>query len=185
MFSLIVPKIISNIDGIEDFSSIEEIFENFGNALTGDKTSTKRPSLESISITNNNDTSTSNSNGNISSNTGSSTDKILQGDFSEISGTYIDVFGSLETLILDKNGKVTISGRVVTNNLSSIQKQSDGSYSCSISGGEIIIYPVGVKSSQGNSNKVRIDVLENGGALCFQKQWYQKKLQIVEQIVSW
>ena len=170
LFSLIVPKIISNIDGIEDFSSIEEIFENFGNALTGDKTSTKRPSLESISITNNNDTSTSNSNGNISSNTGSSTDKILQGDFSEISGTYIDVFGSLETLILDKNGKVTISGRVVTNNLSSIQKQSDGSYSCSISGGEIIIYPVGVKSSQGNSNKVRIDVLENGGALCFQKQ---------------
>ena len=170
LFSLIVPKIISNIDGIEDFSSIEEIFENFGNALTGDKTSTKRPSLESISITNNNDTSTSNSNGNISSNTGSSTDKILQGDFSEISGTYIDVFGSSETLILDKNGKVTISGRVVTNNLSSIQKQSDGSYSCSISGGEIIIYPVGVKSSQGNSNKVRIDVLENGGALCFQKQ---------------
>ena len=170
LFSLIVPKIISNIDGIEDFSSIEEIFENFGNALTGDKTSTKRPSLESISITNNNDTSTSNSNGNISSNTGSSTDKILQGDFSEISGTYIDVFGSSETLILDKNGKVTISGRVVTNNLSSIKKQSDGSYSCFISGGEFIIYPVGVKSSQGNSNKVRIDVLENGGALCFQKQ---------------
>ena len=170
LFSLIVPKIISNIDGIEDFSSIEEIFENFGNALTGDKTSTKRPSLESISITNNNDTSTSNDNGNISSNTGGSTDKILQGDFSEISGTYIDVFGSSETLILDKNGKVTISGKVVTNNLSSIKKQSDGSYSCFISGGEFIIYPVGVKSSQGNSNKVRIDVLENGGALCFQKQ---------------
>ena len=170
LFSLIVPKIISNIDGIEDFSSIEEIFENFGNALTGDKTSTKRPSLESISITNNNDTSTSNDNGNISSNTGGSTDKILQGDFSEISGTYIDVFGSSETLILDKNGKVTISGRVVTNDISSMKKQSDGSYSCSISGGYITIYPVGVKSSQGNSNKVRIDVIENGGALCFQEQ---------------
>ena len=168
LFSLIVPKIISNIDGFEDFS-IKEMLENFGNTLTGDKTSTKRPSLESISITNN-DTSTSNVNDNISSNTGSSTDKILQGDFSEISGTYIDVFGSSETLTLDKNGKVIISGRVVTNSLSSIKKQSDGSYSCSISGGEIIIYPVGVKSSQGNSNKVRIDVLENGGALCFQKK---------------
>ena len=169
LFSLIVPKIISNITGIEDFS-IEEMLENFGNDLTGDKTSKKRPSLESISITNNNDTSTSNSNGNISSNTRSSTDKILQGEFSEISGTYIDVFGSSETLILDKNGKVTISGRVVTNNLSSIKKQNNGSYSYSISGGDIIIYPVGVKSSQGNSNKIRIDVVENGGALCFQKK---------------
>ena len=176
LFSLIVPKLIttiSNMDEIENFN-LEKMFENFGNALTGDKTSTKRPSLESISTTYNKDTSTSNSNGNISSNTGSSalssTDKILQGDFSEISGTYIDVFGSSETLILDKNGKVTISGRVVTNDISSMKKQSDGSYSCSISGGYITIYPVGVKSSQGNSNKVRIDVIENGGALCFQEQ---------------
>lgn len=173
LFSLIVPKIISNIDGIEDFS-IEKIFENFGGALTGDKTSTKRPSLESISTTNNKDTSISNSNGNISSNTGSSTlsstDKILQGDFSEFSGTYIDVFGGSSTLTIDKNGKVTTSGRVVTNNLSSLKKQSDGSYSCSIPGGNITIYPVGVKSSQGNSNKVRIEVIEYGGALCFQKK---------------
>ena len=176
LFSLIAPKLIttiSNMDEIENFN-LEKMFENFGNALTGDKTSTKRPSLESISTTYNKDTSTSNSNGNISSNTGSSalssTDKILQGDFSEISGTYIDVFGSSETLILDKNGKVTISGRVVTNDISSMKKQSDGSYSCSISGGYITIYPVGVKSSQGNSNKVRIDVIENGGALCFQEQ---------------
>lgn len=173
LFSLIVSKIISNIDGIEDFS-IEKIFENFGGALTGDKTSTKRPSLESISTTNNKDTSISNSNGNISSNTGSSTlsstDKILQGDFSEFSGTYIDVFGGSSTLTIDKNGKVTTSGRVVTNNLSSLKKQSDGSYSCSIPGGNITIYPVGVKSSQGNSNKVRIEVIEYGGALCFQKK---------------
>ena len=113
-------------------------------------------------------------NSSTSSNTGSSTststDKTLEGDFSEFVGTYIDVFESSETLIIDNNGKVTISGRVVTNNLSSIKKQSDGSYSCSISGGKITIYPVGVKSSQGNSNKVRIDVVENGGALCFQEK---------------
>ena len=158
LFSLIVPKIISNIDGIEDFN-IEEMFENFENDLTGDETSTKMPSIELV-----------NPDSNSSKSTLSSTDKILQGDFSEFLGTYIDVFGSSETLTLDKNGKVTISGRVVTNNLSSIKKQSDGSYSCSISGGEIIIYPVGVKSSQGNSNKVTIDVLENGGALCFQEK---------------
>ena len=172
LFSLIVPKLITairNMDKIENFN-LEEMFENFGNALTGDKTSTKIPSLESISTTNNKDTSTSNSNGNISSNTGSSADKILRGDFSEFAGTYVDVFGSSETLTLDKNGKVTISGRVVTNNLSSIKKQSNGSYSCPISGGEITIYPVGVKSSQGNTNKVIIDVIENGGALCFQEK---------------
>ena len=88
----------------------------------------------------------------------------------EFVGTYIDVFGSSDILTIDNNGKVTISGRVVTNNLSSIIKQSDGSYSCHISGGEIIIYPVGVKSSQGNSNKVRINVLEYGGALCFEEE---------------
>lgn len=173
LFSLIVPKIISNIDGTGDFN-IEEMFENFGNSLTGNKTSTKRPSLEAISTTNNKDTSTSNSKSNTSSSTGSSTssstNKNSQGNFSEFLGTYIDVFGSSETLTIDKNGKVTISGRVVTNNLSSIKKQSNGSYSCSISGGEITIYPKGVKSSQGNSNKVRIDVVENGGALCFQEE---------------
>ena len=88
----------------------------------------------------------------------------------EFVGTYIDVFGSSDILTIDNNGKVTISGRVVTNNLSSIIKQSDGSYSCTISGGKIIIYPVGVKSSQGNSNKVRINVLEYGGALCFEEE---------------
>lgn len=152
LFSLIVPQIISNIDGIEDFS-IEEMFENFGNDLTGDETSTKRPSLE---LTN------PNSNGSKS--------ESEQGDFSEFSGTYIDVFGSSSTLTIDKNGKVTISGRVVTDNLSSIKKQSNGSYSCSISGGNITIYPVGIKSVQGNINKVRIDVVENGGALCFQEK---------------
>lgn len=161
LFSLIVPKIISNIDGIEDFS-IKEMFENF---LNGDETSTKRPSLELINTNANSSTSS-----NIGSSTSSSTDKTLECDFSEFSGTYIDVFGSSETLIIDKNGKVTISERVITNNLSSIKRQSDGSYSCTISGGEIIIYPVGVKSSQGNSNKVRIDVLEYGGALCFQQK---------------
>ena len=164
LFSLIVPKIISNIDGIED-SNIEEMFENFGNASTGDKTSAKRLSLELMNP---------NANGNISSNTGSSTssstNKNSQEDFSKFSGTYIDVFGSSTTLTIDKNGKVTISGRVVTNNLSSLKKQSNGSYSCPISGGEITIYPVGVKSPQGNSNKVRIDVAEYGGALCFQEK---------------
>lgn len=191
LFSLIVPKIISNIDGTGDFN-IEEMFENFGNALTGDAISTKRPSLESMnpnansstsvsnkdntstSTTNNKNTSTSNSKGNTSNSTGSSTSsstsKNSQANFSKFSGTYIDVFGSSTTLTISQNGKVTISGRVVTNNLSSLKKQSNGSYSCSISGGEIIIYPVGVKSSQGNSNKVRIDVIENGGALCFQEK---------------
>lgn len=164
LFSLIVPKIISNIGGTEGFN-FEEMFENFGNTLTGDETSTKEPSKGIVSLAPN--ISTSSNTGSLAS---SSTDKTLEGDFSEFVGTYIDVFGSSETLIIDNNGEVTISGRVVTNNLSSIKKQSDGSYSCSISGGEIIIYPVGVKSVQGNSNKVRIDVLEYGGALCFQEK---------------
>lgn len=164
LFSLIVPKIISNIGGTEDFS-FEEMFENFGNTLTGDESSTKKSSKGIVSL--NPDILTSSNTGSLAS---SSTDKTLEDDFSEFVGTYIDVFGTSETLTLDKNGKVTISGRVVTNNLSSIKKQGDGSYSCTISGGEIIIYPVGVKSSQGNSNKVRIDVLEYGGALCFQEK---------------
>lgn len=177
LFSLIVPKIISNINAAED-SNIEEIFENFGNSLTGEKTSTKTTSLELINPNSNSenkkDTSKSNSKVNASKNTesskSSSKDAILQGDFSKFAGTYIDVFGSEQTLTLTKNGKITISGRVVTNNLSAIKKQSNGSYKCSISGGHITIYPVGVKSSNGNTNKVRIDVIENLGALCFQKK---------------
>lgn len=164
VFSLIVPKIISNIGGTEGFN-FEEMFENFGNTLTGDESRTERPSQGTVSLAPN--ISTSSNTGSLVS---SSTDKTSQVDFSEFVGTYIDVFGSSDTLTIDNNGKVTISGRVVTNNLSSIIKQSDGSYSCPISGGEIIIYPVGVKSTQGNSNKVRIDVLEYGGALCFQEK---------------
>lgn len=164
LFSLIVPKIVTNMSGIEKFN-FEEIFENFGSSFSDNENSTKSSNKGTISLapnistTNDNDTSASSSN-----------DKTLEFDISEFSGTYIDVFGSSETLILDKNGKVTISGRVVTNNLSSIEKQSDGSYSCSISGGEITIYPVGVKSPQGNSNKVRIDIAEYGGALSFQEE---------------
>lgn len=167
LFSLIVPKLIttiSNMNGIKDFN-IEEMFENFGSSFNGNKNNTKDSyrgtvGLDSnIPTTNDNDTTTSNSN-----------DKTLEFDISEFSGTYIDVFGSSETLILNKKGKVTISGRVVTNNLSSIKKQSDGSYTCSISGGKITIYPAGVKSPQGNSSKVRIDVEEYGGAYCFQEK---------------
>lgn len=159
LFSLIVPKVISNIGGAEDFS-FEGMFENFGNTLTDDESRTERPSQATVSLAPNTSTSSNSS----------STDKTSQGDFSEFVGTYIDVFGSSDTLTIDKNGKVTNSGRVVTNNLSSIIKQSDGSYSCTISGGEITIYPVGVKSTQGNSSKVRINVVEYGGALCFQEK---------------
>ena len=189
LFSLIVPKLIisiSNMNGIENFN-FEEMFENFGESFNGEAIDTKKPNGGVIEIPSNSSTkvpnknnsttnniSTSSSKGNTSSNKGSSTssstDKALQGNFSEFSGTYIDVFGSSETLILDKNGKVTISGRVVTNNLSSIKKQSNGSYICSIPGGEITIYPVGVKSSLGSNNKVRINVTEYGGAFCFQKK---------------
>lgn len=178
LFSLIVPKItttISNINGIEYFN-VEEIFENFGSSFSGNKNSTKNSNkgtinlAHDISTTNNNDTSTSNSNENISSKAESSTNKISQEVFSEFSGTYIDVFGGSDTLTINNKGKVTIAGRVVTNSIADLKKQSDGTYSCSIPDGIIIIFPVGVGGTIGDYTKIRIEVQENGGALCFQEE---------------
>lgn len=186
LFSLIVPEIVTKMSEIKKFD-VEEIFENFSNSLNDDFNSTKEKSRgyvapisnssvseieennSSVSKSKNSSTSItkSNSSKNTESSKKTSTNQILTGEFS---GTYIDVFGSSETLTIDKKGKVTISGRVLTNNLSSIKKQSNGSYRCSISGGDITIYPVGVKSTQGNNDKIRIDVVEDGGALCFQKK---------------
>ena len=189
---------VGNMDVMNNFS-FERVFEDFRDVLGGNKNSAKRtngeimrPSLDhnapgsinsksifngndsTMPITDNTDNSTNNYSDNTSDNVenvpSSSTSNNSQVDFLEFVGTYVDAFGGSSELIIDKNGKVTISEKVVTNNLASIQKQSDGSYSCPISGGEIIIYPVGVKSSQGNSNKIIIDVIENYGALCFKKK---------------
>lgn len=167
LFSLIVPKLIttiSNMNGIEDFN-IEEMFENLGSSFSSNENNTKNSYIKTIgldsniSTTNDNDTSTSNSN-----------DKTLEIDISEFSGTYIDVFGSSDTLTINNNGKVTIAGRTITNGLADLKKQSNGTYSCSIPDGNITIYPAGVSGSPGDNSKIRIEVSENGGAFCFQEE---------------
>lgn len=99
--------------------------------------------------------------------------KVAKGDFSYFAGTYVDIYNHSSKLTLDKNGKVTIDGRVFTNKPISITKRSNGSYWCLVKAGELaddgfIIYPAGVGS--GNTSKVRIDVLEALGALTYQKQ---------------
>ena len=99
--------------------------------------------------------------------------KVAKGDFSYFAGTYVGTHNSSSKLTLDKNGKVTIDGRVFTNKPISIKKMSDGSYWCLVKVGELdddgfIIYPAGVGS--GNTSKVRISVLEALGALMYQKQ---------------
>lgn len=189
IFSIVIPKFIKPIDVYEIRDKVESIFNDdreicypednmiFVNLL-GDSNSDNKKSKAETGVKSNSNTKTTSStksststNSKTTSNTKSSTsssDKILSGDFSKISGKYIDVFDGMTTLTLTSNGKVTIAGRVVTNKLSSIKKLSNGSYSCAISEGSIVIYPVGVNSSLGSKSKVRIEVNENGGALFFQ-----------------
>lgn len=98
---------------------------------------------------------------------------VEKGDFTYFAGTYIEVYSNQSKLILDKNGKVTIDGRVFTEKPLSITKMEDGSYWCLTEVGNLddngfIIYPKGI-GSQGDTSKVRISVLENLGAMMYQK----------------
>ena len=98
---------------------------------------------------------------------------VEKGDFSYFAGTYVEIYSNISTLTLDKDGRVTIDGNVFTNKPLSITKMSDGSYWCLTRVGSLyddgfIIYPVGV-GSQGDTNKVRITVIEALGAVMYQK----------------
>ncbi len=101
---------------------------------------------------------------------------VVNGDFSYFAGTYVNYYNSSETLTLDKNGKVTIAGRVFTNKPKSVQKQSDGSYWCLTKPSDMIddgfyIYPVGVAGGgTDSSNKVRVVICEAMGATPYVKK---------------
>lgn len=184
LFSVFAPKIVTNMKEIEKFD-LEEIFENFKTSLNDDFNSPKETSRgyvapissgsrSEIEETNTsgfreNNGSTSTVNNNESNNAENSTNENSQTEFSKFTGTYIDVFGGPDTLTINSNGKVTISGRVITNSLADLKKQSNGAYSSSIPEGEITIYPAGVSGSPGDNNKIRIEVIENSGALCFEE----------------
>ena len=74
-------------------------------------------------------------------------------------------------MTITKNGKVIISGRLFTSKPTKVKKNSDGSYKCIVDEyKEFTIYPVGVKSSNENTKKDRIDVIEGMGALYLQKK---------------
>ena len=179
LFSVFVTNVTKNIDNIEDFN-IENIFSGFVNSdeknslldgasvLENKQTSnTKQTSINPMI----NESNSSNTAANNSNNSVVLPENVLNGDFSYFAGTYIDVFSSSDTLILTESGKVTISGRLFTNKPTNVEKNIDGSYRCIVDENrEFVIYPVGVKSSNGNNEKVRIDVIEGMGAFCFQKK---------------
>lgn len=169
LFSLFITNITKNIDNKEN-TNIENIFLN--GAIEGlfdlkDNQSSSSKIHSSAITTEIGDIR------DVAENNNSVVlvDNVLNGDFSDFAGTYIDAFGGSSTLTLTVSGKVTISGRVFTNKPASVEKNSDGSYRCVVEEyKEFIIYPVGVKSANGSAEKVRIDVLESMGALCFQKR---------------
>lgn len=182
LFCVFVTNVTKNIDNIEDFN-IENIFSGFvdfdeknfnssfldGSSVLENKqtSNTKQTSINPmINESNSSSTAANNSNNGVVL-----PENVLNGDFSYFAGTYIDVFSSSDTLILTESGKVTISGRLFTNKPARVEKNSDGSYRCIVDENrEFVIYPVGVKSSNGNNGKVRIDVIEGMGAFCFQKK---------------
>lgn len=172
---------IKNSNKFEEFN-IEEIFENFEDCINGRSIEDRKTNDKSVRLINenqanigseeNNPTITEEGNENIQEEnlTNKPNDKVSNEEYLKFVGTYIDVFESPSTLIINKNGKVTISRRVIASNLSNLKKQSDGSYKSSISGGTITIYPVGIASPQGDNSKVRVEVEEAGGALAFQEK---------------
>lgn len=172
---------IKNSNKFEEFN-IEEIFENFEDCINGRSIEDRKTNDKSVRLINenqanisseeNNPTITEDGNENIQEEnlTNKPNDKVSNEEYLKFVGTYIDVFESPSTLIINKNGKVTISRRVIASNLSNLKKQSDGSYKSSISGGTITIYPVGIASPQGDNSKVRVEVEEAGGALAFQEK---------------
>lgn len=187
LFISIIGSAIPTIKSSDKFEklNIDELFENvedcfYGRPIGEEKTNQQSARLVNKNYTdviseNNTQTSMKENSDNVSrgaieSVTNKSTDKVLNEEYLKFVGTYIDVFESPSTLIIDKNGKVTISKRVITKNLSKLKKQSDGTYKCFISGGSITIYPAGIASQQGDNSKIRVEVEESGGALAFQEK---------------